>query len=288
MNELNEILKKEKDLKKVLWKSRYYKQNSKLEMEIINALMKCDFNNLKINENNDIECLEENLLETEEFDKFRETMINDIELLSADELANIFEFDKRIMEKGYNKFIFFLSHRRFDDDYDESLELNNIKRDVLKKAIEIYGIKKFKKLMLKINKIENNIYLIKFYMNEFNDFSKNIVKIVYNYYVNNTGSVLEFLRQNLVCECFKEAYEYGFVKNKDIKIIIEKLTMLDADDIESVFKKGKNLKGIRDFIEIVCNDYNYENYWNDIKETIGNYIDISSYYCFDVTDLFEI
>jgi hypothetical protein len=286
---LKELLKNNGNIYKVLQKDNLYRlpNQYKLRMEIIDFLLKCDLKNFKLGEN-DIICLRKNLIGTRGLLKFVSIVRHDIKNMPSNDLVKIFKFDERIFDNSSNEsefiihdnLIFFIYSLHIGDKKENDL-LYYIKKDILKEAIQLYGKNKFKKLLMKIFEKLPVKNILEFYINEFNDYDKKLIEMLYNAFRKNN-----FVYDYFMFDYFDKANEYGLLNDNDINHIIKVFD--NKWFIKDLKEKNKTL--IDNLIissKIICNDYKFEKCWDKLKKYFNDYIK-PEYRCFDVMDLFEI
>jgi hypothetical protein len=285
-NNLEDALKVYGDAKTLL-ANESYKNNKKIVFEILDKIIECGFRNFKYDRaRKSIRCLKDDYLKRpDDHKEFFTYIINElIPTLNSEELLKLLEFDEKIIEKGLE-----------EHSYDSKSYLI-LRGDVYSihknyeqfiKAIKKFGVKKFKKLFLKRAEFNELLSLYSICLNA----CGMDLEILKKYYEKIKKSYnFEILNDIYKFEYIGEAYKLGYIDNNFIEKLI--IAILKKKNLKELLKNKKVLEWFEEFLEIVCNDENFENYWVNIQKLIERLdIDIinkNNLMCYDITRIFEI
>jgi hypothetical protein len=266
-------------------------------LEIIKNIIKCNGNDFKFDKNGKVICLNKKIYDNV---KVVYTIIDKIEkeigFIPIEELEFILKWDELVYTDAIKEY-------PYDSHY--AILLNNIyfrNPDIfnseLKKCSEIISKNRSYVINIITKGIENYIGKIetskegRFYVAEL-PISSLVSYMICNY--NSKKLMNAFYR--LIDEAISKYNDRPFIlKDFDYNCFIDKVPENINDNIiKFIFDyvalydnfNSINNDKIKKFFDKICTDYKFSQYWDIIKEKFKNDIK-PNYYCFDVTDLFEI
>ena len=279
------------DMLKLMRKDTLYRYvgQEELRIEMMYALYECKLHNLKMDGKSvtfQTKCLRKDLVGTPELDRFVGRMSTDARYLTPEQLKTALEIDEMIINRGGEKFIVFHYERELTDN--SIVGLYSLRKDILKKAIELFGIERFKKLVMECP--IKNYGMFVFFMNEFG-YDDELLKYFYENVVRDKILYWYYSSYDYNFDFFKEAYEKGLISKEILNELLNNISIHSKTMRRKIENNPKLERNIRVLFDIICNDDTYKEYWEIIKKEFKDFVEGFGFKCYEgenILDIFEI